>query len=167
MLPKSPAWLSFWAQAVIIWTQKNCRMVWYGMAWYYCRNIWEGWRKVNSTSSTMLHLKYLCLPIIWFCSYFDHILIIFWSYFDHTASGLKCPPAATQLLLVSPTAWTWMPCKPGLSPNTLPWILTWPDHFKCKCERGQTTFNRLNESVRKKHLARPLNGSVRKKLWIL
>ena len=66
--------------------------------------------------------------------------------FALTASGLKWPPAARQLSPVSPTAWTWIPCKPGanlvwtwckavnpckpaVSPNTLPWILTWPAHF--------------------------------------
>ena len=49
--------------------------------------------------------------------------------FGHTASGLKWPPAARQLSPVSPTAWTWSPCNPALSPNTLPWILTWSPHF--------------------------------------
>ena len=39
-----------------------------------------------------------------------------------TWSGLKCPPAALQSSLVSPTEWTWKPWKPGARPFTSPLI---------------------------------------------
>ena len=38
-------------------------------------------------------------------------------------NGLKWPPAALQLLLVSPNSWTWKPCLPGAKPWIFPEIL--------------------------------------------
>ena len=37
-----------------------------------------------------------------------------------TAAGLKCPPAALQLLLSCPRSWMWNPCRPRLRSNTVP-----------------------------------------------
>ena len=37
-----------------------------------------------------------------------------------TPAGLKCPPAALQLLSSCPSSWMWNPCRPRPSSNTVP-----------------------------------------------
>ena len=90
-------------------------------------HIFECQKHISLAHQVLCTLNVIIVIVFSFLYLLSYICI---KKYQLTPSGLKCVPALLQLKLTSPTAWTWSPCSPRLSPRTFPWILTCPVHCK-------------------------------------